>query len=121
MDALHADNIEIVSPTFMNTRAVGEGKTFIADVPEGAMPSMESGSPDSIAFDKAGRAESVTKLRKKLGEAEARIKTCTDLISDSTSSQATEAAQAEIDALKLRIERLQVLIDKKEEKISNAE
>jgi small-conductance mechanosensitive channel len=65
LDELHRDGIEIVSPTFMNTRALPENKTFI---PRSSEPSMERGDtaprpvPEDLIFDKAEEAESVEKL-----------------------------------------------------------
>ena len=118
MDVLHAEGIEIVSPSFMNTRAIEKGQTFISDVADEA-DSMNAGrSPDSIAFDKAEKAESVSKLREKLAETEARLKACNEIIAAPPSDQALAAAHAEQEQLAARSERLSSLIARKEEKIS---
>lgn len=118
MDSLHAAGIEIVSPTFMNTRAVQEGKTFISDVVKTPAGEPAKQSPDSVAFDKAEKAQSLENLREVLGETEARIQTCADLISDPPNEQAREAAESEKQDLEARAERLSALIARKEEKIS---
>jgi len=117
MDALHGEGIEIVSPSFMNTRSIQTGKTFIADVPDEVASVGGTRSPDSIAFDKAEKAESVSKLRATLAETEARVRACDALIAEPPNDQALEAAQVEKEQLASRIERLSALIARKEEKI----
>lgn len=119
MDALHGEGIEIVSPTFMNTRSVEKGRTFISDVAGEVASVTGSRSPDSIVFDKAEKAESVANLRASLTETEARLRACDGIIDEPPNDQALEAAQAEKEQLTDRIERLSSLIARKEEKISN--
>lgn len=118
MDALHAEGIEIVSPAFMNTRAVAKSKTFIGAVTKEPVPDANEPSPDALAFDKAEKAESVEKLRETLADTEARIKACDEIIARPPNDQAAEAAQAEKEELQSRVERLNSLIARKEEKIS---
>lgn len=118
MDALHAANIEIVSPTFMNTRAYDNEATFTHQVDASEAVISQGASPDAVAFDKAERAESVAKLRKKLDVADARLKVCDETIASPPNETAAAAAIAEKEALESRIERLKNLIDRREVKIS---
>lgn len=118
MDALHAADIEIVSPTFMNTRAYENDSTFMHQVDASELATSLNESPDAIAFDKAERAESVAKLRKKLDEVDARIKICNETIASPPNEAAATAAATEKEALEKRIERLKSLIDHREVKIS---
>jgi small-conductance mechanosensitive channel len=118
MDVLHAEGIEIVSPSFMNTRALEKGRTFISDVADEATAMPVGASPDAIAFDKATKAASVSKLRETLADTEARIKACDEVIGSPPNTQALEAAQVEKQQLTERVERLSALIARKEEKIS---
>ena len=64
LDSLHAANIEIVSPTFMNQRQYDAGKQF---VPRGGMqPAInEDGMvlPEDVIFDKADIAAAVEQLK----------------------------------------------------------
>jgi hypothetical protein len=62
LDALHEAGIEIVSPSFMNTRAIKEGQTFI---PARSRPSAQPAGvqAEEIAFDKAEEAASAEKIR----------------------------------------------------------
>jgi small-conductance mechanosensitive channel len=65
LDNLHTANIEIVSPTFMNTRAYEPNKHFIPKkviIEEAVTPGL---TPEDIVFDIAEEAESLEKLREK--------------------------------------------------------
>jgi small conductance mechanosensitive channel len=71
LDKLHADGIEIVSPTFMNTRAVPERKVIIPPIESTDIPEEEPAyteSPEAVVFDKAEKAESIERLRERYDE-----------------------------------------------------
>jgi len=118
MDALHAADVEIVSPNFMNTRNFDARDRFIPDVEVAAEPVDTATSTDALVFDKAEEAESVTKLREKLEETRERIRVCKDLVDDKGKPDAAIAAAAEVESLEKKVERLSALIDRKEAKIS---
>jgi hypothetical protein len=65
LDALHRGGIEIVSPTFMNTRSVADGKRFIPrrDRREKPPPASTESRPEAVIFDKADMAESLERLK----------------------------------------------------------
>ena len=118
IDKLHDAGIEIVSPTFMNTRSFDTDQTFIAEV-EKRMAATDNGpSTDSLVFDKAEKAESVSRLRELLEEARKRHDACKEVAADQSNAQAAEAAAAEMATLADKIERLKSLIERKEAKIS---
>jgi small-conductance mechanosensitive channel len=118
MDSLHAADIEIVSPNFMNTRNFDTGERFIPEVEAVTEPVDAGGSTDALVFDKAEEAESVTKLREKLQAALERIKACKEVAGDTGKPDAAAAAAAEIASLEKKVERLTTLINRKEAKIS---
>ena len=118
MDGLHEADVEIVSPTFMNTRAFDKDEQFIPEVEKSEETPDRGKSPDALVFDKAEEAESVTKLREKVEAAQERIKACTVIVADEGKPEAAEAAKAEIEKLEKKVERLTTLIDRKEAKIS---
>ncbi len=63
MDELHAAGIEIVSPTFMNTRQMSAGEKVIPKI-TGDDESVEpKAAPEDVVFDKAEEAESVEQMR----------------------------------------------------------
>ncbi len=118
MDALHSEGIEIVSPSFMNTRAQPKNKVYIPTAPESEPATSNTTSPDAIAFDKADKAESVEKLKESLKEIEARIRTCDEVLADPPSDKARDAAQKEREQLSLRAEKQSALIARAEQRIS---
>lgn len=119
IDALHSAAIEIVSPTFMNTRGFDAEKTFMAGVEDDTVSGESEVSADALVFDKAEKAESVSRLREKLEETQARIKACREIAADTSSQQAADAAATECASLEERAARLQALIDRREAKISS--
>jgi len=71
LDELHTAGIEIVSPTYMNTRSLG-AETRVVPVggfaagasADGGENSLPEPDPDSVVFDKAQQAESLETLKK---------------------------------------------------------
>ena len=118
MDALHAADIEIVSPKFVNTRTFGADELFIPEHDDGAVDGDTGSSADALVFDKAEKAESVSKLRERLAETQDRITACQEVAADKSKAAAAEAARQEITTLEERAARLAALIDRKEAKIS---
>ncbi len=73
LDALHENDIEIVSPNFMNTRALGEGRKVIPPRSRKAA-SQPQASAEQLAFDKADEAASIEKIRTAIEQTDAAIK-----------------------------------------------
>lgn len=67
LDALHDADIEIVSPNFMNTKALDKKVRFIPQ-PFIDEVVIESGSPEDVIFDKADSAATIEKIRKRIAE-----------------------------------------------------
>lgn len=65
MDALHEEGIEIVSPTFMNQRAVDK-KAFIPEVQAGKTIEEERITPEELIFDKAIQSAEIEKKKEHL-------------------------------------------------------
>lgn len=63
LDALHAGGVEIVSPTFMNTRALREDRRMIPE-PSGPPAPETQPKAEEIAFDRAEEAASIERIRK---------------------------------------------------------
>lgn len=61
LDRLHADNIEIVSPTFMNTRAIKEQP--IIPTPHLMEEEISNNKLEKLAFEKAEMPSSITKVQ----------------------------------------------------------
>jgi small conductance mechanosensitive channel len=65
LDTLHGSGVEIMSPTYMNQRPVGEDKKVIPSVVAKACRETPS-EAELIAFDKADRAELIENEKQKL-------------------------------------------------------
>ena len=96
LDNLHEHGIEIVSPNFMNTRALNDHKIvprpFYSEAPENMLPI------ESIVFDKAEQAESLSAMQEKLQKARDGISKLNQLKKDSPAEQ-SEALDKRIDNL----------------------
>ncbi|MFK8006082.1 MAG: mechanosensitive ion channel family protein [Saprospiraceae bacterium] len=110
LDALHDAKIEIVSPTFMNQRPIGE-TVFIPEKVRKGDEIVVTGTPESKIFDKAEEAESIEKRKEKLVDVESKI----NLLNEELKT-ATEDARKE--ELKKRIENWIVI---KAKLVSNIE
>jgi small conductance mechanosensitive channel len=64
LDVLHQDEIEIVSPSFVNRREYDEQKSFIPQTIQQKSEELSSKSTvEELAFDKAEEAESIEKFK----------------------------------------------------------
>lgn len=97
LDALHAAGIEIVSPNFMNTRALPDDKLFIPQ-PTRKVASKKATQAEDVAFDKAEEAASAEEVRRSIELLDAEILALKD--------QEGDAAVATAEKLTVRKERL---------------
>ena len=119
MDALHQAGVEIVSPNFINTPAFDKDQTFFPDDMIEPDEVVIAASPDSLVFDKAEKAESVSNLREKLVGLESQIRNLDGVLAKPPNEKAQIAATTEKAQLQQRAERLRALIARKEAKISS--
>jgi small conductance mechanosensitive channel len=119
LDHLHKAGIEIVSPTFMNTRAISETGKFIpkADSEETAEDSAEKPlHPESLVFDKAEEAESIEKLRDRLEKIKEEIKNTDQQISETQDENRKNRLKESKERLEKNLETITDYIKRKEEK-----
>ena len=81
LDALHIAKIEIVSPNFMNTRAVSEDHKVIPK-PSKKKAAKTQPLAEQIAFDKAEEAAGVEKIRIAIEKTDAELKALGDVAGD---------------------------------------
>ena len=75
MDSLHQGGVEIVSPSFMNTRAFDPSGTFIpSQVHLPAVENPDAKAAEDLIFDKADEAETLENSRKRLVDLDEKIK-----------------------------------------------
>ncbi len=66
LDALHRGGVEIVSPTYMNTRVLDPRSKVIPVAKAATQAAEETSVPEAIVFDKAEEADTVDSLKKEL-------------------------------------------------------
>lgn len=120
ISSLHDNNIEIVSPTFMNQRQVND----ILFIPQKEIVRNEEKpekSPEDLIFDKATEAGAIEKKKEYLSEIDQKIEDLKDQIKDLND-------KIEIDNLKKKMERLKDIqkkilehIEEKTEKLDEKE
>ena len=103
LDALHEANIEIVSPNFMNTRAVHEDKLFIP-LPARERRQAAHSVAEHVAFDKAEDAASLEKIRVQLQQIDEQL-----TASDEDKSESSQQEKAALEVKKAHLlEQLRV-------------
>jgi small-conductance mechanosensitive channel len=117
LDKLHGHEVEIVSPTFMNTRAQPMDKKFIPAekfIPGKVEEPAEQ--PEKIVFDKADEAESIENLKKRHEEVSKELEQLKKQPPESDDDQALERHKARLEGMESRLRRIAELINSKEEK-----
>lgn len=65
LDALHGAGVEIVSPNFMNTRALSVADQILSPADDSEPDPSVDGGPESVIFDMADKAESIENIRRR--------------------------------------------------------
>lgn len=108
LDLLHENNIEIVSPNFMNQRVYPIEKSFIPS--RNKVNSKEkSTSPEDMIFDKADEAQSRERIKEMLQLVDGQLK-------ELESEEFTDEKRSKIERLQKRQEHLANILKIKEEK-----
>lgn len=110
LDKLHENGIEIVSPTFMNTRTFPQDAEFIPEktreVAKLDKPSVEE-LPENILFDKADQAESQEKMQAIYESIGQQLKTLKDEMQHAKEEKDKRKLHSEIDKLEERRIRIE--------------
>lgn len=114
LDALHGKGIEIVSPTFMNTRALDPEQKIRPDRVFAKSHSEEEPIAESLVFDKADEAESLERLRQSLAAVEESIKQAELQLKETDSAHLKREIEARQSWLKTRLDALQEVIQERE-------
>ena len=107
MDKLHAEKIEIVSPTFMNQRRVDEKKFFPEQVVKETEPGDEK-SPEDLIFDEAIKSEKLETKKDYLKEIDKKQALLKEKLKNSKDEKEIENIKSTIkanDEMKERIEK----------------
>ncbi len=119
LDELHAAGIEIMSPTYMNTRATDSEKLVIP--PADYRPENDTKStPDAVIFDKAQKAESIEQMREKRQAMHQKLTACQEALDEITDEDSEEfrAATNECERRQNKLEYFDKIIAAAEERIA---
>ncbi|MBT8130996.1 MAG: mechanosensitive ion channel family protein [Gammaproteobacteria bacterium] len=116
LDALHGGGVEIVSPNFMNTRAIAADTFFIPKVQRQTKEAPKT-SPDDIVFDKAEEAESLESMRERHKAMLDEIAAATEKLKAATEESETKTLNDQIAAVTRRADKLSALIEQFQEKL----
>lgn len=119
LDRLHAGGVEIVSPSFMNTRAIAEGHRFIPRAARAAAAAEPEVSAEALAFDKAEEAESTEKLRERHEEVIGRLAECEKQLKEARTDEEKERLGKQIEQLKVVRDRIAALVQRKTDELED--
>ena len=116
MDVLHGGGVEIVSPNFMNTRALAAERMII---PEAAPPAPVEPdvAPEDVVFDKAEEAESLEGLRETGKTLVAEIEELEKRVKELPEGAERAAIEKDIEGRRAEGERLQALVAAREAEV----
>ena len=117
MDELHAAGIEIVSPNFMNTRALREDARFVPARVEAvaSLGVQVAEGPEAVIFDKAEEAEAVDELRRKQQNLEKEIKIDEQQLQQATTDTGRDEIERRVSAAKAEHETLTRTLERAQE------
>jgi small conductance mechanosensitive channel len=116
LDTLHDAGIEIVSPTFMNTRAIPASRVFIPAIESAAIKEeeiQEAGVPEVKVFDK-----SKEKLKHRFEQAGKELEAAKKQLSEADDDKQRETLQVRIERLEARRDLLEDILKQKSEEQS---
>ncbi len=109
LDALHEADIEIVSPSFMNQRPIGDTVFIPKKVKKHEEVKQPTEAPENLIFDKAEEAESLENRKEKLADVESKLKVLQE--------ELKTAEEDKKEAIKTRIEKWSAVKEKMIDKI----
>lgn len=114
LDALHGAGIEIVSPTFMNTRVLEPGTEIRPPASQRRRADSDKSSrpPEAVVFDKAEQAEKVEDLQVQHGELLDQIAALEAQVGESESDEVRQAIENRITRLAEERARLETVLDR---------
>jgi small-conductance mechanosensitive channel len=121
MDALHRGGVEIVSPTFMNTRAFAEDRQFIPKVSRVVAAAPTTSAPEEVVFDKAEEAESLEAMGLRHAKLLEEIKALEEEAKKATEESEKGKLEKRVEQIKTRADRLAAAIEERKAAASSAD
>lgn len=107
LDKLHAAGIEIVSPTFMNTRQLAADWRAMPPIDHAARTDATSQEAEAIMFEKADKAASIEEVRQRHEDLKRDIAALKERIGSESNAAAKEKLTATLVSLEATRDRLQ--------------
>jgi small-conductance mechanosensitive channel len=115
LDTLHAAGVEIVSPTFMNQRAVAADRQFIPEVTvASAAERLRGPAPEADTFDKGRQAKTIEQLDDAMRLAEERMAELRRELDECESEERREVLRRDLDKLERGRKRVAGDIEEKQ-------
>jgi small-conductance mechanosensitive channel len=111
LDALHGAGIEIVSPTFMNQRALPPDRPIVPAISRGRPKSASESAPEARVFDKAEAAAELEALRTGHASLKQEIADLQQRIPQAEDQVARSALEAELSRRQSDLQKLQDQLD----------
>ncbi len=115
LDTFHKNGIEIISPTFMNTRTVQDKKRFIPATVDHPEKESIQPKPEEMVFDKAAEAESLEKLREMHKTIDKQIEETKQRLQQVADDSEQESLKNRIETLKARREQIASILTQRED------
>jgi len=112
LDSLHEGRVEIVSPTFMNTRALTPDQVFVPESrPSDPAPVAEDApAPEEILFDKADQAEATEEMTQTIDSVSEEIRAVDEEIKSAPADRMSEL-QARRRELETKRDQLEAVLE----------
>jgi len=117
LDALHGAKIEIVSPTFMNQRQVGE--TVFIPRKERTKDFIMDSAPEALIFDKAQQAETLEKKQERVASLTENISKMKAKLKEINDVEEKEKAKARITKWEEMLKRTRENIIEEKDKLKD--
>ncbi len=98
LDILHEEDIEIMSPKFVNQRQIGD-TIFIPKKMKAKKVAVPTDSPEDLIFDKAEQAENIEKRRQRLEDIQPKIKELKEQLEKAVTDEEKQTIQEKIQKL----------------------
>lgn len=119
IDELHAADIEIVSPNFMNQKQVGDTVFIPTDYYSKKSKKASESDPENIIFDKAEEAEDIEKRKELLAEVEVKIKEDSEMLKDVDNQDEKKKLKEKLERTKALKEKMVDRIDAEVDELDN--
>jgi len=114
LDSLHHAGIEIVSPTFMNTRALSPGQDVLppATAVRSSREEVEARPPEDVVFDKAEKAEQIEDLAARHVRLDEQIEALEEEAKAAQTDEERQGIEKRIEKLETAREQLGLIIER---------